>query len=83
MKLLEKIKTKVLAAILAIWAWMKLKAEDWKLRDKALAVWAKAKAFWARMGEKWRNTKAYQKLMAMEPLPRRMTVMLCLSLIHI
>ena len=65
MKLLEKIKTKVLAAILAIWAWMKLKAEDWKLRDKALAVWAKAKAFWALMGEKWRNTKAYQKLMAM------------------
>jgi membrane fusion protein, multidrug efflux system len=77
MKLLEKIKTKVLAAILAIWAWMKLKAEDWKLRDKALAAWAKAKAFWARMGEKWRNTKAHQKLMAMEPLQRRMTVMLC------
>ena len=77
MKLLEKIKTKVLAAIIAIWAWMKLKAEDWKLRDKVLAVWAKAKAFWARMGEKWRNTKAYQKLMAMEPLPRRMTMMLC------
>jgi membrane fusion protein (multidrug efflux system) len=77
MKLLEKIKTKVLAAILAIWAWMKLKAEDWKLRDKVLAVWSKAKAFWARMGEKWRNTKAYQKLMAMEPLPRRMTIMLC------
>ena len=77
MKLLEKIKTKVLAAIIAIWAWMKLKAEDWKLRDKALAVWAKAKAFWARMGQKWRNTKAYQKLMAMEPLPRRMTMMLC------
>jgi membrane fusion protein (multidrug efflux system) len=77
MKLLEKIKTKILAAILAIWAWMKLKAEDWKLRDKALAVWAKAKAFWARMGQKWRNTKAYQKLMAMEPLPRRMTIMLC------
>jgi membrane fusion protein (multidrug efflux system) len=77
MKLLEKIKTKVLAAILAIWAWMKQKAEDWKLRDKALATWAKAKAFWARMGEKWRNTKAHQKLMAMEPLQRRMTVMLC------
>jgi membrane fusion protein (multidrug efflux system) len=77
MKLLEKIKTKVLAAILAIWAWMKLKAEDWKLRDKVLAVWSKAKAFRARMGEKWRNTKAYQKLMAMEPLPRRMTIMLC------
>jgi membrane fusion protein (multidrug efflux system) len=77
MKLLEKIKTKVLAVILAIWAWMKRKAEDWKLRDKALAAWAKAKAFWARMGEKWRNTKAHQKLMAMEPLQRRMTVMLC------
>jgi len=77
MKLLEKIKTKVLAVILAIWTWMKLKAEDWKLRDKALAAWAKVKAFWARMGEKWRNTKAHQKLMAMEPLPRRMTIMLC------
>ncbi len=77
MKLLEKIKTKIIAAILAIWAWMKLKTEEWKLRDKVLAIWTKAKAFWARMGEKWRNTKAYQKLMAMEPLPRRMTMMLC------
>lgn len=77
MKLLEKIKTKIIAAILALWAWMKLKAEEWKLRDKLLAIWTKAKAFWARMGEKWRNTKAYQKLMAMEPLPRRMTMMLC------
>jgi membrane fusion protein (multidrug efflux system) len=77
MKFLAKIKTKILTLILAIWAWMKLKATDWKLRDKALAVWAKTKAFWVRMGEKWRNTKAYQKLMAMEPLPRRMTVMLC------
>jgi membrane fusion protein (multidrug efflux system) len=77
MKFLAKIKTKILTLILAIWAWMKLKATDWKLRDKALAVWAKTKAFWVRMGEKWRNTKAYQKLMAMEPLPRRMIVMLC------
>ena len=77
MKFLAKIKTKILTLILAIWAWMKLKATDWKLRDRALAVWAKTKAFWVRMGEKWRNTKAYQKLMAMEPLPRRMTVMLC------
>ncbi|WP_255538908.1 efflux RND transporter periplasmic adaptor subunit [Polynucleobacter sp. AP-Latsch-80-C2] len=77
MKLLEKIKTKVLAAIVAIWAWVKLKAEDWKLRDRALATWAKVKTFWARMGEKWRNTKAHKKLMAMEPLPRRMTMMLC------
>ncbi|QWE09677.1 efflux RND transporter periplasmic adaptor subunit [Polynucleobacter ibericus] len=29
------------------------------------------------MGQKWRGTKAHQKLMAMEPLQRRMTVMLC------
>ena len=77
MKFLAKIKTKILTLILTIWAWMKLKATDWKLRDRALAAWAKVKAFWARMGAKWRNTKAHQKLMAMEPLPRRMTVMLC------
>ena len=77
MKLLEKIKTKLSAVILAIWAWLKLKAEDWKLRDKAIALWGKVKAFWARMGQKWRNTKAHQKLMSMEPLPRRMTIMLC------
>jgi membrane fusion protein (multidrug efflux system) len=77
MKLLEKIKTKLIAAILAIWAWLKLKAEEWKLRDKAIALWGKVKAFWARMGQKWRNSKAHQKLMSMEPLPRRMTIMLC------
>jgi membrane fusion protein (multidrug efflux system) len=77
MKLLEKIKTKLIAAVLAIWAWLKLKAEEWKLRDKAIALWGKVKAFWARMGQKWRNTKANQKLMSMEPLPRRMTIMLC------
>ncbi|MBU3595587.1 efflux RND transporter periplasmic adaptor subunit [Polynucleobacter sp. 86C-FISCH] len=29
------------------------------------------------MGQKWRGTKAHEKLMAMEPLPRRMTIMLC------
>ena len=77
MKLLEKIKTKLIAAILAIWAWLKLKAEEWKLRDKAIALWGKVKAFWARMGQKWRNSKAHKKLMSMEPLPRRMTIMLC------
>ena len=77
MKLLEKIKTKLTAAVLAIWAWLKIKAEDWKLRDKAIALWGKVKAFWARIGQKWRNTKAHQKLMSMEPLPRRMTIMLC------
>ena len=77
MKLLEKIKTKLVAIILAVWAWLKLKAQEWKLRDRALALWGKLKAFWARMGTKWRNTKIYQKLMAMEPMPRRMTIMLC------
>jgi len=77
MKLLETIKSKLIAAILAVWAWMKLKAEQWKLRDKAIALWEKAKAFYARMGVKWRGTKAYTKLMAMEPLQRRMTIMLC------
>ena len=77
MKLLEKIKTKLVAIILAVWAWLKLKAQEWKLRDRALVLWGKLKAFWARMGTKWRNTKIYQKLMAMEPMPRRMTIMLC------
>ena len=77
MKLLETIKSKLITAILAVWAWMKLKADQWKLRDKAIALWEKAKAFYARMGVKWRGTKAYAKLMAMEPLQRRMTIMLC------
>jgi len=77
MKLLETIKSKLIAAILAVWAWVKLKAEQWKLRDKAIALWEKAKDFYARMGVKWRGTKAYAKLMAMEPLQRRMTIMLC------
>ena len=77
MKLLETIKSKLIAAILAVWAWMKIKAEQWKLRDKAIALWEKAKAFYVRMGVKWRGTKAYAKLMAMEPLQRRMTIMLC------
>jgi len=77
MKLLETIKSKLIAAILAVWAWVKLKAEQWKLRDKAIALWEKAKAFYARMGAKWRGTKAYAKLMTMEPLQRRMTIMLC------
>ena len=77
MKLLQTIKTKLIAAFIALWAWMKLKAEQWKLRDKAIALWEKAKAFYARMGAKWRGTKAYAKLMSMEPMPRRMTIMLC------
>ena len=77
MKLLEKIKNKLINAVLAVWAWLKLKAKEWKLGDKAIALWEKLKAFWARMGQKWRNTKAHQKLMSMEPLPRRMIMMLC------
>ena len=77
MKLLETIKSKLIAAVLALWGWMKLKAEQWKLRDKAITAWEKTKAFFARMGQKWRGTKAHAKLMTMEPLQRRMTIMLC------
>jgi membrane fusion protein (multidrug efflux system) len=77
MKLLEQIKNKFMAMILALWAWMRLKAVEWKLREKAISLWKKAKAFYARMGQKWRGTKAYAKLMAMEPLQRRMIIMLC------
>ena len=77
MKLLEKIKNKLIAMVLALWTWMKLKAVEWKLREKAIALWEKVKAFWARMDQKWHGTRAYAKLMAMEPLQRRMTIMLC------
>ena len=77
MKLLEKIKKKLMAMILALWAWMRLKAVEWKLREKAISLWEKAKTFYARMGQKWRGTKAYAKLMTMEPLQRRMIIMLC------
>lgn len=66
MKLLEKIKTKLLAVIMAVWSWLNLKA----MGDRVHALWT-------RMGQKWRNTKLHQKLMAMEPLPRRMIIMLC------
>ena len=77
MKLLEKIKKKLIALVLALWVWVKLKAVEWKLREKAIALWEKTKAFWSRMGQKWRTTRAHKKLMAMEPLQRRMTIMLC------
>ena len=63
MKLLETIKSKVIAWVLALWAWVQRKAIEWKLRERAIALWEKA--------------KAYAKLMAMEPLQRRMTIMLC------
>ena len=45
MKLLETIKSKLIAAVLAIWAWLQLKAVQWQLREKAIALWEKAKAF--------------------------------------
>jgi membrane fusion protein (multidrug efflux system) len=77
MKLLETIKSKLIAAVIASWAWTKLKVEQWKLRDKANALWEKVKAFYVRMGDKWRGTKTHAKLMAMEPLKRRMIIMLC------
>ena len=77
MKLLEQIKNKLMTMILALWAWMRLKAVEWKLLEKVISLWEKAKAFFARMGLKWRGTKTYAKLMAMEPLQRRMIIMLC------
>jgi membrane fusion protein (multidrug efflux system) len=77
MKLLEKIKNKLIALVLALWTWIQRKALDWKLRERAIAFLEKVRAFWARMNQKWRGTKAYGKLMAMEPLQRRMTIMLC------
>jgi membrane fusion protein (multidrug efflux system) len=60
-----------------MWTWMLARAEAWKLREKFISLCEKTKAFWARLGQKWRNTKAYEKLMAMEPLQRRMIIMLC------
>ncbi len=77
MKLLEQIKNKAMTMILAFWAWIRLKAVEWKLLEKVISLWEKAKAFFARMSQKWRGTKTYAKLMAMEPLQRRMIIMLC------
>ena len=77
MKLLEQIKNKLMAMILALWAWMRLKAVEWKLLEKVNSLWEKAQAFFVRIGQKWRGTKTHAKLMAMEPLKRRMIIMLC------
>ena len=77
MKLLETIKTKVTAAAVALWAWMLAKAEEWKLRDKAIALWEKAKGVWIRLRERFLRSKANAKLQSMTPLGRRMTIMLC------
>ena len=83
MKLLETIKTKLVALASALWAWMLVKADAWQLREKATALWEKTKALWTRVGEKLRlrerfmKTRAYAKLQEMSPLHRRMTIMLC------
>jgi membrane fusion protein, multidrug efflux system len=77
MKLLETIKSKMMALVLALWGWAQRKAIEWKLREKLIAIGEKAKAFFARMSQRWRGTRAYAKLMAMEPLQRRMIIMLC------
>ena len=77
MKLLEIIKTKVTAAAVALWAWMLAKAEEWKLRDKVIALWEKAKGVWVRLRERFLRSKANAKLQSMTPLGRRMTIMLC------
>ena len=77
MKLLETIKTKVTAAAVALWAWMLVKAEEWRLRDKAIAIWEKAKGVWVRLRERFLRSKTNAKLQSMTPLGRRMTIMLC------
>ncbi len=77
MKLLETIKTKVTAAALALWAWMLAKAVEWKLREKLVALWEKAKGVWVRLRERFLRSKANAKLQSMTPLGRRMTIMLC------
>lgn len=77
MKLLETIKTKVTATAVALWAWMLAKAEEWKLRDKAIALWEKAKGVWIRLRERFLRSKVNAKLQSMTPLGRRMTIMLC------
>jgi membrane fusion protein (multidrug efflux system) len=77
MKLLEIIKTKVTATAVALWAWMLAKAEEWKLRDKAVALWEKVKGVWQRLRDRFLRSKANAKLQSMTPLGRRMTIMLC------
>jgi len=64
MNILQKIISKLIALVPATWAGL-------------VWLWQKMKGFFARIGARWRRTKAYAKLMAMEPLQRRMTIMLC------
>lgn len=77
MKLLETIKTKVTAVVVALWAWMCAKAIEWQLREKLIALLEKIKGFWARLRERFIQSKVNAKLQSMTPLGRRMTIMLC------
>ena len=77
MKLLETIKTKVTAGAAALWAWMLAKAEEWKLREKLIALWEKIKGVWIGLRERFKRSKVNAKLQSMTPLGRRMTIMLC------
>lgn len=77
MKLLETIKTKVTAVVVALWAWMCAKAVEWRLREKLIALLEKIKGFWARLRERFIQSKVNAKLQSMTPLGRRMTIMLC------
>ncbi len=77
MKLLETIKTKVTAVVVALWAWMCAKAIEWQLREKLIALLEKIKGLWARLRERFIQSKVNAKLQSMTPLGRRMTIMLC------
>jgi membrane fusion protein (multidrug efflux system) len=77
MKLLEKIKTKVTAAVVSLCAWMLAKSVEWKLREKLMALLRKTKGFWVRLRERFARSKVNAKLQSMTPLGRRMTIMLC------
>ena len=71
MKLLETLKTKVLLLL-----------KTWQVREKLYLLWTKIKNTYARIAQKLRpyqrfkNTRAYAKLMAMTEMRRRMTVRL-------
>ena len=71
MKLFETLKNKVLHLL-----------KTWQVREKLCFLWTKIKNSFARIAQKLRpyqrfkNTRAYAKLMAMTEMRRRMTVML-------
>jgi membrane fusion protein (multidrug efflux system) len=61
---------------------LKSKVHEWKLMEYVSKVWNAISQLFSRIGNtlrlraRFKNTKAYAKLMAMTPLRRRMTVML-------